>query len=164
MKIGIISDTHDAHENICKVVEILNNRKVDFVLHAGDIISPFAAKAFAEVDGAEFIAVFGNSEGEKLFVKDVIEEFGGQIHEYAYKGTIGGRKIFMTHVPTAIEEVIASGNYDLVVYGHTHKQDIRKVGETLVVNPGEATNWLTGSSALVVVESNDLSYEVVPYE
>lgn len=161
MKTGIISDTHDAHENVLKAVDIMKQHQVRYVLHAGDIISPFTAKAFADVGGAEFIAVFGNNEGEKLFLKSTIEQFGGQIHEYAYKGTLGGRKIFMTHVPTTLEEVAQSGGYDLVIYGHTHKQDIRRVGKTLVVNPGEVTDWLTNKSSLVILELDDMSYEVI---
>lgn len=164
MKVGIISDTHDAHENILKAVDIFNERKVEYILHAGDIISPFSAKAFAEVKGAVFISVFGNNEGERLFLRQTIEEFDGQIHEYAYRGQIAGRRIFMTHVPTTIDEVVQSGGFDLVIYGHTHKQDIRRVGDTLIINPGEATDWLTGKGCLVILELNDMSYEVVSIE
>lgn len=164
MKIGIISDTHDAHQGVLKAIEILKQHKVEYVLHAGDIVSPFTAKAFSDLGGAKFIAVFGNNEGEKLFLASTIEEFGGEIYEYAYKGTLGGKKIFMTHVPTTIEEIARSGEYDLVIYGHTHKQDIRKVGDTLVVNPGEATDWLTGKSTMVILELDDMSYESIAIE
>lgn len=161
MKIGIISDTHDDHQNVLKAIEVLKQKKVEYVLHAGDIVSPFTAKAFADVNGAKFIAVFGNNEGEKLFVKQTIDSFGGQIHEYAYKGELGGRKIFMTHVPTSIEEIAQSGKYDLVIYGHTHKRDIRNVSDTLVINPGEVTDWITGRSSIVILELDDMSYETV---
>ena len=67
----------------------------------------------------------------------------------------------MTHVPTTLDEVISSGKYDLVIYGHTHRQDIRKVGDTLVINPGEATDWITGNSSIVILETDDMSWEVV---
>lgn len=164
MKIGIISDTHDSHENILKAIKILSEYNVEYVLHAGDIVSPFSAKPFAEVNGAKFIAVFGNNEGEKLFLRDTIEGFGGEIHDYAYKGEIGRRRIFMTHVPTTIEEVAQSGKYDLVIYGHTHKKDIRKVNETLVINPGEATDWLSGHGSMVILDLDDMNYEFVKIE
>jgi len=49
----------------------------------------------------------------------------------------------------------------LVIYGHTHRQDIRKVGDTLVINPGEATDWITGNSSIVILETDDMSWEVV---
>ena len=164
MKIGIISDSHDAHENILKAVDIFNKEHVDYVLHAGDIVSPFSAGAFANLEKAKFIYVFGNCDGEKLFLSKTIKGFGGEANEYAYKGEIDGRKIFMTHVPSTLDEVIGSGEYDLVIYGHTHKQDIRKIGNTLVVNPGESTDWLTGKSNVVILELKDMTYKVVPIE
>ncbi|MFA5553289.1 MAG: metallophosphoesterase [Phycisphaerae bacterium] len=161
MKIGIISDTHDDHKNVLKAIEVLNQNQVEYVLHAGDIVSPFTAKAFSDIKGAKFISVFGNNEGEKLFVKQTVESFGGEIYEYAYRGTLGSRKIFMTHVPTSIEEIAQSGKYDLVIYGHTHKRDIRTVGNTLVINPGEVTDWITGKPSIVILELDDMSHEVI---
>ena len=161
MKIGIISDSHDHHQNVLKAVEVFSRQKVDYVFHAGDIVSPFTAKPFAGVGGGKFIAVFGNNDGEKLILQSWIKDFGGQIHEYCYKGEVGGRRIFMTHVPSTIDEVVDSGRFDLVIYGHTHKQDIRKVGKTLVINPGETTDWLTEESCVVVLELDDMSYEVI---
>ncbi len=160
MKIGIISDTHDHHKKIDAAVEIFNAQEVKYILHAGDIVSPFAAGAFAKVETAKFIAVFGNNEGEKLFLTSTIKGFGGEISA-CYKGEIGGKKIFMVHIPHCLDEVVKSQMYDLVIYGHTHRQDIRQVGDTLVINPGEATDWITGQSHLVVLETDDMSYEIV---
>jgi putative phosphoesterase len=161
MKIGIISDSHDHHQNVLKAVEVFKKHQVKYILHAGDIISPFAAKAFADVKAAEFIAVYGNNDGEKLFLKKKIEEFGGRIYEDTFKGEIQGRKILMTHKPDLVEETAASGCFDLVIYGHTHKKDIRKVGATLVVNPGETTDWISDRSDVVILELDDLTYEVI---
>jgi putative phosphoesterase len=58
--------------------------------------------------------------------------------------------------------VTRSGKYDLVIYGHTHRQDIRTEGNTLVINPGETTDWLTDKSNVVILELDDMSYEVMP--
>ena len=161
MKIGIISDSHDSHSGVLKAVEIFNEENVDYILHAGDIISPFTARAFADVRNATFIAVYGNNDGEKLFLASTIKGFGGQIHENVLHTEIQGRKIFMTHIPSTIEEVIETGHYDLVIYGHTHRQDIRQVGNTLVINPGESTDWLTGKSSVVILNLEDMHYKVV---
>ncbi len=159
MLIGIISDTHDHHQNVSKAVEVFKEHGVEYVLHAGDIISPFTARAFSELN-AMFIAVFGNNDGEKLYLKSTIAGMGGEIHEYCYKGEIAGKKIYMTHTHHDIDEVAASQMYNLVIYGHTHKQDIRHVGDTLVINPGEATDWITGSGHLVILNTQDMSYIV----
>lgn len=161
MKIGIISDSHDHHANVLKAIEVFNEREVDYVLHAGDIVSPFTAKAFAQIKGAKFIAVFGNCDGDKLFLKSTIEDFSGEIHQQVYTAEVEGKRIFMTHIPSTLDEVVGSGKFDLVVYGHTHKKDIRKVGGTLIINPGETTDWITGESAVVVLELDDMNYEEI---
>jgi hypothetical protein len=153
VKIGIISDSHDHHANVLKAVEIFKNEQVQYILHAGDIVSPFTAKAFGEVKNARFIAVFGNNDGEKPVLKSTIESFGGEIHRDPYRGKIAGKKIFMTHKPGILDEAIAGGKYDLIVYGHTHFRDIRTVGETLIINPGESTDWLSGKGRLIILDT-----------
>lgn len=159
MLIGIISDSHDHHQNIIRAVEVFSERGVDYIFHAGDIISPFAAKKFSEVKGAKFIAVFGNNDGEKLILAGTIKGFSGEIYDGPHTTEIAGRKIFITHKPYMLDEIIGSGRYDLVIYGHTHKQDIRKVGKTLVINPGESTDWLTENPGIVVLELHNMNVE-----
>jgi hypothetical protein len=157
MRIGIISDTHDHRRHVMQAIEIFRRHDILYVLHAGDIVAPFTAKAFAELRPAKLIAVFGNNDGEKLHLKTTIESFGGEIHEYCYKGELAGRQICMMHTDHFAGEVVASQKYDLVIYGHTHHQDIRREGRTLVVNPGEATDWLTGSARVAIVDLTDMS-------
>ena len=160
MNIGIISDTHDHHRNVIEAVKIFNANDVDYVLHAGDIVSPFTAKAFAQLEKAHFIAVFGNNEGEKLFLTSVINDFGGEIHEHCYKRVLADRHIYMTHLHHDVDEIVKSQMHDLVIYGHTHRQDIRRDGKTLVVNPGETTDWITGTSFVVILDLDDMSYVI----
>lgn len=164
MKAGIISDTHDHHDHVLLAIDILRRHEVDVVFHAGDIISPFTAMAFKEAAAKQFIAVYGNNDGEKLILRSAIERFGGQIFEYCYKGEIDGKKIYMTHTQHNIEEIVASQMYDLVIYGHTHMQDIRQEGKTLIVNPGEGTDWITGQSHLVILELETLEYKILPIQ
>jgi putative phosphoesterase len=162
MKIGIISDTHDCRGHVMRAVEVFAEHGVQYVFHAGDIVAPFTTKAFSKLDGVQFIAVYGNNDGEKLFLKRTVEGFGGEIHEYCYKGELAGRKIYMTHTDHNIEEVARSQMYDLLIYGHTHHQDIRRQGRTLIVNPGEATDWITGAGHAVVLDLEDMSHTIEP--
>ncbi|MHC4913058.1 MAG: metallophosphoesterase [Planctomycetota bacterium] len=156
MKVGIISDTHDRQDDVAKAAAIFSEQKVGYILHAGDMVSASTAKAFAQVNGAKFIGVFGNCDREKSMLTSYINDFGGEIHGHVYRGEIGGRRVFMTHKPSTLGEVSQGDNFDLVVYGHTHKQFIRKVGETLVINPG--------TSAVVVLKLDDMSVAKIPLE
>jgi hypothetical protein len=162
MKIGIISDSHDHHTNALKAVDVFNQHKVKHVLHAGDIISPFTAKVFASVRDAGFTAVFGNNDGEKVLLKETIHAFGGQIYDESFKGNIAGKRIFMIHRPGVIPEVIKSRQHDIIIYGHTHKRDVRRENDALIINPGESTDWLTGTPAVVILDTEKMQPEVVP--
>lgn len=161
MKIGIISDSHDSFKNICKAVKVFCEQGVDYVFHAGDIESPTAVGVFADLKGAKFIAVFGNCDKERIAMAEEVESFGGQIHKGPYICEVGGKRIFITHRLSQPENVAESGEYDLVIYGHTHKFDVRKIGGTLLVNPGKSGHRLLGRSGVVIVELDDMSTEEI---
>ena len=162
MKIGIISDTHDHEDHVRRAIEVFAEHKVATVLHAGDIVSPFTAKVFAEVAPAKFIAVFGNNDGERIGLKNAIEGFGGEIHADAFKGIVGGKSVYMTHVPSCLAEVVKSQMHDLVIYGHTHAADVRQMNRTLVVNPGESTSWLASRAQVAIVDLSTMECQLVP--
>jgi uncharacterized protein len=155
MKIGIISDTHDHHVNVLKAIEIFKTENVQYILHAGDIVSQYTARAFAQVQNAKFIAVFGNNDGEKVMLKSIIEGFGGEIHHDPYHGKIADKQVFLTHKPGLINEAAASGKYDIIVYGHTHFRDVKTIGKTLIINPGEATDWVCGKGNLCILDTDN---------
>lgn len=161
MKIGIISDSHDHQENVRRAIDIFNQHQVAYIFHAGDIVAPFTAKAFAQAQGARLIAVYGNNDGEMLFLQSTIKKIHGEIHEYCYRRRLESRDLFMTHTPHFLDELIKSQSHDLIIYGHTHEPDIRREGRTLVINPGESTDWLTDQPQVVVLNLDDMRYESI---
>jgi putative phosphoesterase len=50
-----------------------------------------------------------------------------------------------------VEEVAASGDYDVVCYGHHHEAERHEVGETTVVNPGAHFPTVPASERSVAV-------------
>ena len=161
MKIGIISDTHNNTSNVARARKIFHDKNVSYILHAGDITTPATAVEFIQLDGAKPIMAFGNCDFDREIIKDVIEEFGG-ICVDCYQGDLHNRKIFMQHNPRNLHDIIDSGQYDLVIYGHTHKQDIRHIANTLVINPGSSRDRLLRSDPeIVIVNLEDMSYETV---
>ncbi|MBI4848172.1 MAG: metallophosphoesterase family protein [Nitrospirae bacterium] len=47
------------------------------------------------------------------------------------------------------DALIQCGKYDVVIYGHTHKCEYEKTGNTLALNPGTAHGF--GNSATVMI-------------
>lgn len=157
--IGIMSDSHDNLDAIKKAVKFFNNAKVDLVIHAGDLISPFTAKEFKNLK-CEFKAVFGNNDGEKdglrYFYKDLC--FPDSLIELE----VENRKIAVNHGTneTIVDALVKSEKYDIVVRGHTHKLEIKE-GKCMMINPGETCGYLSGKKTVVLLDPADLSYETV---
>jgi len=157
LKLGILADSHENMPLIAKAVELFNRQEVDLVLHAGDFISAITAKEFKKLK-AKLIGVFGNNDGDKLLLQKRFQGIGKLYDDY-HELEIEGRKIVLMHQPKFLKALIASGKYDLIIYGHTHKVDIRE-GQPLVINPGECGGWLTGRCTVAIVDLETMKVEI----
>jgi putative phosphoesterase len=157
MLIGIFSDTHDNLIQTRQAIELFNDRKVEYVIHAGDYTSPFTLKLFKELR-CKYAGIFGNNDGDKLLLQERAE---GNIHNQPYIFTLSDRNIVVMHEHHVADALADSGHFDLVIYGHTHEADIRKVKNTLIVNPGEAGAWLYGKSTVAVADLKKMEAEIV---
>lgn len=127
MKILIISDTHGKHDNLSRVLE--QESPIDLLIHLGD--AEGYEEYIAKQAGCPLEIVAGNND----FFSDLPREKELEIGKY---------KVLITHghyyyVNTGIEEIarMAQGrDFDIVMYGHTHRPliDIRK--DIIVMNPG----------------------------
>ncbi len=156
MLLGVFSDTHDHLDNIRKAIELFNRKGVDLVVHAGDLVSPFTLDLFAQLQ-APWKGVFGNNEGEIPFI---LEKAGGRIRRAPLTLELEGVKVLVKHFHHYVEELAAGGKYHLIIYGHTHKARVEKMGSTWVLNPGEACGWLTGRATVALVEIPSLQIEL----
>ncbi len=172
MRLGVMADSHDNVPMVRRAVELFNRRGVDLVIHAGDFIAPFAVAPLADLD-CRVVAVFGNNDGERVVLAKKLEAIG-EVHPNLAEAELGGRRIAAMHYPELAEPIAASGRYDLVIYGHTHEIDVRRVApearpetvvapeaETVLLNPGEVGGWLTGRSTAAIVELDDMKVEIV---
>jgi len=168
MKIAIISDSHDHKDNILRAVSIINERKVNAVIHCGDYVAPFVKRWFDKLDDAikkKFFGVFGNNDGERLFLTQNM----GQICQFAQNGNelileLGGKRIFASHMPRkeTIEALAHSGKFDIILSGHTHSLINKKYENgVLVVNPGEVCGYLTGKSTFAIIDTDKMEAEII---
>ncbi len=167
MKIAIISDSHDHKDNILRAVSIINERKVNAVIHCGDYVSPFVKRWFDKLDDAikkNFFGVFGNNDGERLFLTQNL----GQICQFAQNGNelileLGGKRIFASHMPRkeTIEALAHSGKFDIILSGHTHSLINKNEKGVLVVNPGELCGYLTGKSTFAIIDTDNMEAEII---
>lgn len=159
MLAGIISDTHDNMNMLKKAVDLFNERAAEVVLHAGDYIAPFTAREFRRLN-CKMVGVFGNNDGEKFGLKKSFEGFA-ELHEGIYQLDLKGKIVAIIHYPEIAATLAARGAYDAIIYGHTHRAETRKEGETLLINPGECGGWLEGTSTIAFLDTATMDVEIV---
>lgn len=148
--IGILADSHDNIVKVRKAVSLFKNAGCDLVIHAGDFVAPFTAKEL-RVLGCPLKAVFGNCDGEREGLKDMIRSFG-EIQEAPAVFDWEGRHFFLAHLTDLVDVNLASQSFDVIVFGHTHKPKVRRQGRTLLINPGETGGWLSGRGTAALLD------------
>ena len=158
MRLGVLSDTHDHLPMIEKAVDLFLEQRVEAVLHAGDIVSPFAAKALARFQGPLY-AVYGNNDGEREGLQKLLPGIaaGPRMVE------VGGRRILLHHDLGGCREAVIA-RAELVVTGHTHVPVVRREGGRLFVNPGECCGWLYHQPTVAILETEGPEAEIVGLE
>ena len=129
MKIGVLSDTHIhlAEEIPAEVVTAFS--KVDLIVHAGDFVGSQVLERLKQL--GEVKAVHGNVDSMKL---------RGLLPEKELL-VAGGKKIGITHGwggPQGIERRVRGlfNDVDIIIYGHSHRAKIERIGDVLFFNPG----------------------------
>ncbi|MFX0138641.1 MAG: metallophosphoesterase [Candidatus Hodarchaeota archaeon] len=165
VKIGIISDTHDNINSARMAVQYFNSKSIDYCLHAGDIIAPFMAKlVFNDLKCKEnLILVQGNNDGEITGNRLNFTKIGSKYTGNYYVGTIDNKKIFMQHDlhPTILESLASSNKFDLIIHGHTHSPEKKKIENTIIINPGECCGILTGKNTIALLDTKKLDAEII---
>ncbi|MCC6045503.1 MAG: metallophosphoesterase [Ignisphaera sp.] len=169
MILGIMSDSHDNLEALLKALEIFRKYGVEVIIHLGDIISPFTFMRLLEYPG-RIIVVLGNNDGDAVLLKELAVKAGAILKKDAYATEIGGRRIFLMHgfadpelTKTVAHALGASGKFDIILYGHTHKSEAIQIGKTIVLNPGEVCGYITGKRSIAILNTVSLEYKVTEF-
>lgn len=157
MKVGIISDSHDNLPLIRAALRAFADAGAEAIIHAGDIISPFAAKELLGA-GLPLYAVYGNNDGEKKELPAILEG----IRPGHRKFTLDAKRFLLVHDRGALSPGDLEGA-DILVYGHTHGYRVEP-GPPLAVNPGESGGWLTGTPTAAVLDTETMEVSKVLLE
>jgi hypothetical protein len=153
VRLGVISDTHDHLTNIRKALALFRELGVEAVVHAGDVVAPFAAKALLEFD-SPLLAVFGNNDGERAGLSRLLD-----IEPGPRELSLDGKKVVLAHDAAEVPDELARSS-DVVVTGHTHDPGVVP-GRPATLNPGEAGGWLTGRATCAVLDLDTMEAEIL---
>ena len=61
-----------------------------------------------------------------------------------------------------LEALANSGNFDIILSGHTHSLVNKKLDNgILVVNPGELCGYLTGRATFAIIDTDTMESEII---
>jgi len=171
MKIGVISDTHDRLPTLRQALAMFKRLKVGAILHAGDIVAPFAAKMLADpqlVGDTPVFCIYGNNDGERAGLKKLLPQIvDGPLRLELPTASGKSRIVVMHHFIEWLKPADISGA-DVVITGHNHEpsSDLRDVpvnaeGKQLFLNPGECCGWVTDRCTCAVLDLDTLRADIV---
>jgi hypothetical protein len=153
MIIGVISDTH-IPATAKRIPETILDafRRVDMVVHAGDMIGLEAIEELKTVC-PKVIAVSGNMDNDEIRLKYPVKDL--------FK--IGDFKIGLMHgfgspanLISVLEDAFKLDKPDLIIFGHSHKPFNERVNGILFFNPGSATDTITAEyNSYGIIEITD---------
>lgn len=126
MRVGLISDTHGLLRPEVKAAFA----GVDRILHAGDVGRTEVLAGLEEV--APVVAVRGNADARLAPELPPVARI-----------ELAGVTVLVVHgdalVPASAAAVVAAHpGAGLVVFGHSHRPSVERIGTALAVNPGSA--------------------------
>jgi len=142
MKICIVSDSHDRAPPLTAAIMEAQACGAQAVIHCGDLIGVNTLRASIKLE-IPIHAVHGNNIGDVAALYRMMEKTAGLFTYHGQEAVLelGGRRIFVTHMPHHGQAFACTGDYDLVCHGHSHaahigKQADVKGGQCWLVNPG----------------------------
>ncbi len=156
MRVGLVSDTHDNLAMIQKALDLFEEEGVELVVHAGDWIAPFAARKFEAYSGRLY-GSFGNNDGEIIGLSRAFREMNMVVKGEFTEFELDGERTAVIHgIHTPVTEAIVdSGLFRTVITGHTHVPLVKRKGDVLLVNPGEACGYLYGKATAGILDTRD---------
>jgi putative phosphoesterase len=160
VKLGIVSDLHCNIDGLDRALELMG--PIDALLCLGDSINEygFSNAVVGRLRDLDALTILGNHEEGFLSPAGVRARSGADIdpsllgwlagRPHRRELRIGGKRILMVHstpweprgsyvLPTSgALQRFGEADADIVLYGHTHRQLVRRIGRVLVVNPGSA--------------------------
>lgn len=163
MKVAVFSDIHENSHNLVVALEECQKLKVKKILFLWDFVSPLVAQILASSPVPVF-AIWGNNDGDKVaLVKKSLAPWSNleMWLDVFDTITLEWRNIFMTHYPMLAKPMAKSWDFDAVFYGHDHKYNMDKIGDCIIINPGELGAHKFGKASFALYNTTTNQAEII---
>lgn len=164
MKLAILSDSHDNLPNIYKALDYIKIANIDTIIHCGDVCAPAVLEEFGKNFSGNIYISRGNVDGDYGGFERVLKKFPNiKIFKETGNITIEKIKIGFVHNPDIAHVLARGGKFDVIFYGHNHTPWEKKVGKTLLVNPGTLAG-LFAKATFAVFDTKEKKADLVLVE
>lgn len=163
MLIALMSDAHDAQENLVKALRSAEIAGCRHLLYLGDLVTVETLRMLCQTWQHGMDLVPGNNDFPRMAFLDCVRAWEGvRYHGDTACLELSDRRLFMTHVPgCALQLAAESGKYDAVFFGHTHRSSCSRIGATVVANPGDLQGRF-GAPSFGIYDTVENSVEIIP--
>ncbi|MCG7991406.1 MAG: metallophosphatase family protein [Candidatus Thiodiazotropha lotti] len=165
MKVCIVSDSHDHIPLLDAAVESAKADGAEAVLHCGDVVAPSTLHCLQKY-GLPVHVIHGNNSGDLYTLARLANNDDSHIHYHGMDAGVelAGRKIFLVHYPHYARAMAATGDWDLVCCGHSHKLSFEqftniKGGSTHLVNPGTIGGVGKSPATFIMANLQEMTFE-----
>jgi len=133
MKIGVVSDSHGHIENLRRALRALLERGIQVFCHLGDDYEDMRALEAGTLAVVQVPGVFSSYYRDPAVPNRVLRSWGG-------------KRFLLTHTKVRHEndlrgdpdprELVAKGEVDGILYGHSHTPEVLAEQGVLFLNPG----------------------------
>lgn len=163
MRIALLADSHDRLPAVAEFARRFAEAGVELVLHAGDYCSPFALEPFT-AHTLPLAGVFGRNDGDREGLLTAASlGVAGEIYESPHSVEVAGTRILVVHDIGEVHERSLDA-HAIVVHGCSHHAEQSWRGATLLINPGEACGWLSGTPTAAILELETRRVELLALE
>lgn len=134
------------------------------MIHCGDVIGAHTLRPLLAL-GLPVHVVHGNNVGDVFALHRMAAGSQGLLVYHGAEAdlSLGGRHVFVTHMPHLARAMACTGEFDLVCCGHSHEASIAQQadisgGRTWLVNPGSVAGigaparWILGDLETMTFE------------
>ncbi len=164
MKVCILSDSHDHIPLLDAAVANAKAEGAEAVLHCGDLVAPSTLNCLKK-HGLPTHVIHGNNSGDLFALATLAAKDDNPIHYHGMDAGVElhGKRIFLVHYPHYARAMAATGDWDLVCCGHSHKVEIEEVanakgGTTHLVNPGTIGGVGTAPATWILADLDCMSF------
>lgn len=166
MKVCIVSDSHDHIPLLDAAVADAKTAGATAVVHCGDVVAPSTLHCL-EKYGLPVHVIHGNNTGDLYAMTRLAHKPGGVVRFHGMDAGIElhGKRIFIVHYPHYARAMAATGDWDLVCCGHSHKAEIGAQnncagGVTHLVNPGTIGGVGQAPATWVLADLDTMHFEI----